>query len=530
MDMDSDNVVNNILKKENALRLLDERRATEENQTPAADEPGGGDQDVEATVAAPGAAVAVEPTVDENRPVDAATPDADATGSDAEEARASQEAQMAELERVRGVAEGKIVEGTVVQIDPDGVLVDVGAKSEGMIRAPEFARGELERLKLGDKIAVFVIKADDDEESIQLSKKKADYEISWQRILGSYEKGEIVECAVTDRVKGGLRVDLGVMGFIPASHVGVRNPNDLDRFVGEIVSAKIIEVDRNRKKVILSRRLAEKVLREERKGVIMGELREGQVRDGIVRNITSYGAFVDLGGVDGLLHVTEMSWVHVKHPEEVVKPGDEIRVMVLKVDRERERISLGLKQLLPDPWDEVKRNYKVSQTITVAVSRCVASGAFVKLPEGVEAFIPIGELAERRINKPEDAIAPGQTVEAKIINLQPRQRRMSLSVIQAASQRYLDGTANEVSNVTIGDRYGDLLKQAVQPEQAEAEPEQAEPEPEQAEAKAEQAEPEPEQAAQEPEQTDQPSVPAEEESAPAEAEKGAAEDESTTSA
>lgn len=464
MGMDSDSVVNNVLREENALRLLGEKKSEGDEDAPvAADE---------------GKAVAAASSTDRDLTSaadSAAEPDEPSEFDEAAAARASQASQMEEMDQmgqIAGPQEGRIVEGVVVHIDSDGVLVDVGAKSEGAIRAQEFARGELEELKVGDRISVFVVRSDDEEESIQLSKKKADYEISWQRILRCFESGEIVQCAVTDRVKGGLRVDLGIMGFIPASHVGVRNPNDLDRFVGEVVNAKIIEVDRNRKKVILSRRIAEKEVRESRKSTIMSELREGQVREGEVRNITNYGAFVDLGGVDGLLHVTEMSWVHVNRPEEVLKPGDKIRVMVLKIDKERERISLGLKQLLPDPWDQVARNYHVGKTITVTVSRCVASGAFVKLPEGVEAFIPIGEMSDTRINRPEDVIQPGQTVEAKVISLQARQRRMSLSLVQAASERYVAEAAasQEPGNVTIGDQFGHLLQQAVGPREEEEAP------------------------------------------------------------
>ncbi|MBP7560646.1 MAG: 30S ribosomal protein S1 [Armatimonadetes bacterium] len=388
------------------------------------------------------------------------------------------EPTMAELEAqisISGLKERSIVEGTVVRIDEEGVLVDVGTKSEGLINPKEFSEEELESLRVGDKIQVFAVSSDDEDGGIILSKKRADHELNWERILAAYESGEIVQCTVVDRVRGGLRVDLGVTGFIPASHVGVRNPNELDRFVGEVVNAKIIEVERNRKKVILSRRQAEREVREKGRGRILAELKEGQVREGIVRNITNYGAFVDLGGVDGLLHITELDWVHVKHPSEVLTPGDELRVMILKVDREKDRISLSRKQLLPDPWELVSRNYRVGATIEGPVTRCVTSGAFVKLPEGVEAFIPIGEMSDRRISKPEEVVKPGDTVTVKVINVQPRQRRMSLSLSQvqqdaerAEMDKYLSTSSEPSSGATLGAMFGDQLRAAVGESSGEA--------------------------------------------------------------
>lgn len=396
------------------------------------------------------------------------------TGTDAEDSAPQAipgEPTMAELEAelsISGLKERSIVEGTVVRIDEEGVLVDVGTKSEGLINPKEFSEEELESLRVGDKIQVFVVSSDDEEGGITLSKKRADHELNWERILAAYESGEIVQCTVVDRVRGGLRVDLGVTGFIPASHVGVKNPNELDRFVGEVVNAKIIEVERNRKKVILSRRLAEKEVREKGRDRILAELKEGQVREGVVRNITNYGAFIDLGGVDGLLHITELDWVHVKHPSEVLAPGDELSVMILKVDREKDRISLSRKQLLPDPWTLVGKNYRVGSTIQGPVTRCVTSGAFVKLPEGVEAFIPIGELADRHISRPEEVVQPGETVVAKVINIQPRQRRMTLSLAQvqkeaerAEMDKYLATATEDTGGATLGAMFGDQLRAVV---------------------------------------------------------------------
>lgn len=401
---------------------------------------------------------------------------------DEEEDQLGGQPTMEELEAelaLQGLKEGSIVEGTVVRIDSEGVLVDVGTKSEGLINPREFSDEELATLKQGDKIMVFIVSSDDEEGNIGVSKKRADHELNWERIIDAFESGEVVQCTVVDRVKGGLRVDLGVAGFIPASHVGVRNPEDLEKFVGEVVNAKIIEVERDRKKVILSRRKAEREVRERSRRDILMSLKEGQVREGVVRNITNYGAFVDLGGVDGLLHVTELDWVHVKHPSEVLQTGQHIQVMVLKVDRDRDRISLSRKQLLPDPWTLVGRNYRPGQTITGPVTRCVSSGAFIRLPEGVEAFIPISEMSTQRIARPEDVIEPGMTVEAKVINVQPRQRRMTLSLSQIARDaeraemnKYI-AEQDSTQRATLGDMFGATLKQAV----ARAEPEE-EPRPE----------------------------------------------------
>ncbi len=394
---------------------------------------------------------------------------------------------MAELEAqmsLSGLKEGTIVEGTVVRIDSDGVLVDVGTKSEGLISPREFSQDELEVLQVGDKISVFVVSSDDEEGNITLSKKRADHELNWKRILAAYENEEVVECTVVDRVRGGLRVDLGVTGFIPASHVGVRNPNELDRFVGEVVSAKIIEIERARKKVILSRRLAEREVREKSRETVLSTLKEGQVRDGVVRNVTNYGAFVDLGGVDGLLHITEVDWVHVKHPSEVLHAGMPVQVMVLKIDKERGRISLSRKQLLPDPWHLVGKHYRVGQTITGPITRCVSSGAFLRLPEGVEAFIPVSELANQRVEKPEDVVKAGAEVTAKVINVQPKQRRMTLSLAQAQREadraeldRYMTPAEPEGTGATLGDVFGAQLRAAVSTSTASEAPAPPEPAP-----------------------------------------------------
>jgi len=332
------------------------------------------------------------------------------------------------------LAEGDVVTGTVVHIDKDGVLVDVGAKSEGIIRPNELSREPYDNIedvvKVGEDVKVVVIGRDREDGVLLLSKKRADFEKAWDKVIEALNSGAILHAMVTERVKGGLVVDLGIRGFVPASHVGSGDfkHQNLDKFVGQSVPLKVIEVDRDRRKVVLSHRDATKEERESRKLDTISSLKEGDVRKGIVRRVTDYGAFIDLGGIDGLLHVSEMSWSRVKHPSEVVKNGQEIDVMILKLKMDQNRISLGLRQILPDPWIEVADKYHLGDTVKVTVSRLVPFGAFVALEEGVEAIIPNSELSDRRISKPGDIVNPGDEVEAKVIELRPDERKMTLSL------------------------------------------------------------------------------------------------------
>lgn len=332
------------------------------------------------------------------------------------------------------LAEGDVVTGTVVHIDKDGVLVDVGAKSEGIIRPNELSREPYDNIedvvKVGEDVKVVVIGRDREDGVLLLSKKRADFEKAWDKVIEALTSGQILHAMVTERVKGGLVVDLGIRGFVPASHVGSGDfkHQNLDKFVGQSVPLKVIEVDRDRRKVVLSHRDATKEERDQRRNDTLGALKEGDVRKGIVRRVTDYGAFIDLGGIDGLLHVSEMSWSRVKHPSEVVKNGQEIDVMVLKLKLDQNRISLGLRQILPDPWIQVADKYHVGDTVKATISRLVPFGAFVALEEGVEAIIPNSELSDRRIAKPSDAVNPGDEVEAKVIELRPEERKMTLSI------------------------------------------------------------------------------------------------------
>ena len=331
------------------------------------------------------------------------------------------------------LAEGDVVIGTVVHIDKDGVLVDVGSKSEGVIRPNELSREPYDNIedvvKVNEQVKVVVI-GRTDEGQLLLSKKRADFEKAWDKVIEAMNAGTILHAMVTERVKGGLVVDLGIRGFVPASHVGSGDfkHQNLDKYVGQSVPLKVIEVDRDRRKVVLSNREATEEERRQRKDTTLASLKEGEVRKGIVRRVTDYGAFIDLGGIDGLLHVSEMSWSRIKHPSEVLKNGQELDVMILKLRLDQGRISLGLRQILPDPWTQIGDKYKVGDIVKVEVSRLVPFGAFVGLEEGVEAIIPTSELAERRIAKPSDAVNPGDIVDARIIEMRTEERKMTLSI------------------------------------------------------------------------------------------------------
>jgi ribosomal protein S1 len=243
---------------------------------------------------------------------------------------------------------------------------------------------------------------------------------------------------VVDRVKGGLVVDIGVRGFVPATHVGNGKLRNIEKFVGETLPVKIIEVDRERRKVVLSNRVAEEEKREEIKEDLFSSATPGDIMSGTVRRLTDYGAFVDLGGIDGLLHISEMSWVRIDHPKEVLKEGEDIKVMILRLDPDNGRISLGLRQVLPDPWETIRENYKTGQKIKVNVSRMVQSGAFVKLPEGAEAFLPLSEMSNKRIKKPQDVLEENQEIEPTILDLKPDERRMVLSIREGGSREAYD--------------------------------------------------------------------------------------------
>ena len=405
--------------------------------------------------------------------LDAQEPEKDATEETTPHAAAADNAvpDTQSLESpISLLATGQIVEGLIVHMDEQGALVDVGSKSEGHISVEELAGGttdEGKALAVGDRVAVYVVRPEDEDGNPVLSKKKADYERVWQRLTTAFETGEVLSAMVTDRVKGGLVVDLGMRGFLPASHVRARNVHALDRFVGQSVRVKIVEVDRARKRVVVSQKDAVEEERRKRREQTLISLEENKIYKGVVRRLTEYGAFVDIGGVDGLLHITEMSWTRINHPNDVLKVGDKTDVIVLRYDREQNRISLGLKQILPDPWEQVRDTFKVGQTITGSVTRVVPFGAFVRLDTAIEGIIPNAEMPGDRERRSQDpTLSVGDRVQVKVMSIRPAERRMTLSMrqVQQAQERrelkeYMD-RQQASSRVTIGDLVGDVFETA----------------------------------------------------------------------
>ncbi|MHB8635588.1 MAG: 30S ribosomal protein S1 [Fimbriimonadaceae bacterium] len=330
------------------------------------------------------------------------------------------------------LSKGERIEATIIQVDKDRVFVDLGTKSEGIVPLGELSEENLDtahgHFKVGDKINVVVIRPEGAEGNPIVSKKRADFEEVWDRIEDALKTGVMLTAQVVDRVKGGLVVDVGVRGFVPATHVGSGKLRNIEKYVGQPLQLKVIEIDRERKKVVLSNRQAEEERRASAKEDIFKNVHPGDSLEGTVRRLTDYGAFVDLGGVDGLLHISEMSWMRINHPREMFREGQKIKVMVLRLDQAAGKISLGHRQVLPDPWNLIKQNYTIGQKLTVKIGRLVQSGAFIKLPEGAEAFMPISEMSYRRIRRPDEAVEENQELEVQIIDLRTEERRMVLSL------------------------------------------------------------------------------------------------------
>ena len=334
--------------------------------------------------------------------------------------------------------EGDVVTGKVVRIDKDEVLVDIGYKSEGVIPSNELSIRKSvdpsDEVELGEEVDALVLTKEDQEGRLILSKKRARFEKAWRRIEAAAESGEPVEGTVIEVVKGGLILDLGVRGFLPASLVDIRRVQNLDEFMGQKLECKVIELNRSRNNVVLSRRA---VLEEERKEVreqILGRLQPGQVVEGKISNIVDFGAFVDLEGIDGLIHISELSWSHVNHPSEVVSIGDTVQVKVLDIDRDRQRISLGLKQTQEDPWQSVLNEYKEDDVVEGRVTKIVAFGAFVQILPGVEGLVHISELAQHHVESPAEVVRPGDELKVQILEVDDSRRRLSLSVKRVEGQ------------------------------------------------------------------------------------------------
>jgi small subunit ribosomal protein S1 len=330
------------------------------------------------------------------------------------------------------INEGEVVHGTVVRVDKDEVLVDIGYKSEGVIPVSELSiRRSVnpeDEVGIGEEIDALVLTKEDAEGRLILSKKRARFELAWKTIEQKAESGEAIDGKVIEVVKGGLILDLGVRGFLPASLVDIRRVQDLDEFLGQTLRCKVIELNRSRNNVVLSRRAVLEDERKEMRQAILDRLQPGDVVEGQISNIVDFGAFVDLDGMDGLIHISEISWSHVNHPSEVLEIGQTVKVKVLDIDRERQRISLGLKQTQSDPWQQVLDQYSEGDVVEGKVTKVVTFGAFVEIMPGVEGLVHISELAQHHVENPREVVAQGDQVQAKIIEVDPERRRLSLSL------------------------------------------------------------------------------------------------------
>ena len=338
-------------------------------------------------------------------------------------------------ETIKYFNDGDIVEGTIVKVDRDEVLLDIGYKTEGVIPSRELSiKHDVdpnEVVSVGDKVEALVLQKEDKEGRLILSKKRAQYERAWGTIEQVKEEDGVVEGTVIEVVKGGLILDIGLRGFLPASLVEMRRVRDLQPYVGQTLEAKIIELDKNRNNVVLSRRAWLEQTQSEVRHGFLTQLQKGQIRKGVVSSIVNFGAFVDLGGVDGLVHVSELSWKHIDHPSEVVAVGDEVTVEVLDVDMDRERVSLSLKATQEDPWQHFARTHQIGQIVPGKVTKLVPFGAFVRVEEGIEGLVHISELAERHVEIPEQVVQVNDDVMVKIIDIDLERRRISLSLKQA---------------------------------------------------------------------------------------------------
>lgn len=343
---------------------------------------------------------------------------------------------------------GRLIKGRVVGFAGNDVVVDVGFKSEGLIPRDEFEGAEVH---VGDVVEVLLEDLEGDGGSVVLSKRKADRMLNWQRIMDTTREGDVVEGVVVRKIKGGLLVDIGVHAFLPASQVDIRRPGDVGEYIGKRVRAQIIKIDQERRNIVISRR---KLIEEEREAArrrLLETLREGDIVTGEVKNIADFGAFVDLGGIDGLLHVTDMAWGRVSHPGEILKVGQKINVKVLHIDREKEKIALGLKQCETSPWDQIEKKYPVGARVRGTVVNLMSYGAFVRLEDGIEGLVHVSEMSwTRRINHPSEVVQPGQEVDVVVLAIDKDKQEISLGLKQAegnpwelVSQKYPPGTVIE---------------------------------------------------------------------------------------
>ncbi|RKD25684.1 30S ribosomal protein S1 [Ammoniphilus oxalaticus] len=380
---------------------------------------------------------------------------------------------------VRTIEVGETLTGTVTKIDAKQALVDIGHKTEAILPISEVSSLHIEKvadvIAEGEELTVQVTKINDEKDEVIVSKKAVDAVKAWEALQTKFEEGTIFESEVADVVKGGLVVDVGVRGFIPASHVERHFVEDFSDYKGRELRLKVIELDQEKNKVILSHRAVLEEEADHAKGKVYEELEEGAVIDGTVQRLTDFGAFVDVGGVDGLVHISELSWERVETPSDVVSEGDQVKVKVLKVDKENERISLSMKEAQPGPWETIGDKLEVDSVVTGTVKRLVNFGAFVEVAPGVEGLVHISQISNRHIGSPQEVLQEGQEVQVKVLDINQEEQRISLSIREVESEQYEDrgGGSSEVSNyepepssggmgVTIGDRLGDLARKLKQ--------------------------------------------------------------------
>ena len=367
--------------------------------------------------------------------------------ADAEQA----EAELLEMYGARdeGYDVNAVLEGTIVRVEGDEVLIDIGYKSEGIVPIEEWSETE-EPPVPGMRVSVLLEEIEDEFGLILLSKKKADRIREWEKIISTHKEGDIVKGEVLKKIKGGLLVNIGVNVFLPASQVDIRRPQDIDSYRGKVIECLILKIDEARRNIVVSRRRLIEVQREQMKKALLSELVEGQIRKGVVKNIADFGAFVDLGGIDGLLHITDMSWGRISHPTEMVRIDQELEVMILHVDRDKEKIALGLKQKESSPWDNVETKYPVGTKIRGEVVNVMSYGAFVKLEDGIEGLVHISEMSwTKRVNHPTELVNPGEEVDVVVLGINKEKQEISLGMKQAQSNPWDEVAAKYPPGATV---------------------------------------------------------------------------------
>ncbi|MFG0305315.1 MAG: 30S ribosomal protein S1 [Phycisphaerales bacterium JB040] len=365
--------------------------------------------------------------------------------------------------RVEDMQAGTLIKGRVIGFAGDDVVVEVGLKSEGLIPKEEFPR--IEDLKIGDEIDVLLETMEGEGGLIGLSKRKADRQIAWQRITESTHEGDVVEGTCMRKIKGGLLVDIGVPVFLPASQVDIRRPHEIGDFIGRKVRAEILKIDEERRNIVISRRKLIEKEREEAKSRLLSNISEGDIVTGTVKNIADFGAFVDLGGIDGLLHITDMSWGRINHPSEMLRIDDKVEVKILNIDREREKIALGLKQTESSPWEEIEAKFPVGSRVKGEVVNIMSYGAFIRLEDGIEGLVHISEMSwTRRVNHPSEIVSQGEEVDVVVLEIDKNKQEISLGMKQTevnpwelVSEKYPSGTIikGEVRNLA---NYGAFIE------------------------------------------------------------------------